>query len=136
MTLRPFLIVRDMDFSSGPKSSIEPVKSRASAPYRVGKGSPGMEANSATPLLPAVSASHSFSGELPSGETSPNPVMTTRRVMLLGNLAEPSGAGVKTRQNESGQIGLGKSGGPAMLADSASLSEAAIVFATRPGVES
>ena len=76
-------MVRDIALSSGPKSSIEPVKSRASAPNRVGKASAGIVVSSRTPLVPAASAAHSFSGELPSGETRPNPVMTTRRDMRI-----------------------------------------------------
>src|SRR3954469_22143508 len=81
MTLRFFLMVRDIALSSGPKSSIEPVKSRASAPYLVENTAPGMDSSVRTPLVPLDKASHSFSGVLPSGEISPIPVITTRRDM-------------------------------------------------------
>src|SRR5262245_1332994 len=95
ITLRFFLMVRDMALSSGPKSSIDPVKSLASAPYRVEKTSPGLVASGQSPRLPLDNCAHSLSGVLPSGEIRPIPVMTTRRDMQQcvsdnqGNPGEP-----------------------------------------------
>ena len=66
-------------FSSGPKFSISPVNSRASAATWVGRNFEGIASRGPTPLRPEESASHSASLELPTGLIKPMPVMTTRR---------------------------------------------------------